>query len=65
MENNIVVRKSKIHNNGIFANKDFKKGDVVLKWNPKQLKKSEVDTIYGHHLRHLRYSQEGILTKTG
>ena len=28
----IIRRKSKIHGLGFFANKDFKKGDTVIKW---------------------------------
>lgn len=28
----IVVRESEIHGNGVFANRDFKKGEVVIRW---------------------------------
>lgn len=47
----IFIRKSKIHNFGIFANRDFKKSKVVLKWKPKILKKSEIEklSIKGKH----------------
>lgn len=31
---NVIVKKSEINKNGVFAAKDFKKGDVVLSWNP-------------------------------
>ena len=34
---NVIVKKSKIHGKGVFANKDFKKGKVVLEWNPKRI----------------------------
>ncbi|MEK6974653.1 MAG: SET domain-containing protein-lysine N-methyltransferase [Nanoarchaeota archaeon] len=30
---NILIKRSKIHGYGIFANKDFKKGEVVIKWD--------------------------------
>jgi len=30
--NDVVVRESKIHGNGVFANRDFKKGELVIKW---------------------------------
>jgi SET domain-containing protein len=29
----------------VFAARDFKKGEVVLKWNPKILEKSEIEKI--------------------
>ena len=41
----IVVKKSKINGKGIFAKRDFKKGEVILKWNPKKLTKEEVDKL--------------------
>ncbi len=37
----IVVKKSKIIGKGVFAIRDFKKGEVVLKWNPKPITKFE------------------------
>jgi len=30
---NIIVKKSKIHGRGVFANKDFKKNEIVIKWD--------------------------------
>ena len=41
----IVVKKSKIHGKGVFANRDFKKGEVVLKHNFKSLTKKEYDKL--------------------
>jgi SET domain-containing protein len=38
----VVVRKSKIDKRGFFAVRDFKKGEMVLKWHPKILTKMEV-----------------------
>jgi len=29
----VVVKKSRIHEKGVFAARDFKKGEVVLKWD--------------------------------
>ena len=29
----VIVKESKIHEKGVFANKNFKKGEVVLKWD--------------------------------
>ncbi len=41
----VVIKKSKIHGKGVFANRIFLKGEVVLKWNPRVLKKSELNKI--------------------
>lgn len=45
MAKDIVVKKSEINKKGVFAARDFKKGEVVLKWNPKILEKSETEKI--------------------
>ena len=37
---NVIVKKSKINKKGVFAVKDFKKGEIVLKWNPKIIVRS-------------------------
>jgi len=42
----IIVKKSKIEGKGVFANRDFKKGEVVIKWDiSQQLTKDEVDKL--------------------
>lgn len=41
----MIVKKSKINNKGVFADRKFKKGEVVLSWNPKALKASEAKKI--------------------
>lgn len=41
----ITVKKSKINKKGVFANRNFKKGEVVLSWNPEALKASEVEKM--------------------
>ncbi len=33
MNKDIIIKKSKIHGKGVFALRDFKKGEVVIKWN--------------------------------
>ncbi|MCX6777309.1 MAG: SET domain-containing protein [Candidatus Micrarchaeota archaeon] len=49
MANDILVRESKIHGNGVFANRDFAKGEVVLRWDvshvltPKQVEELPED----------------------
>lgn len=41
----IIVKKSKIQGKGVFANKDFKKGEIVLRWNPKKITKEEAEKL--------------------
>ena len=38
---NILVKKSSINNLGLFAAKDFKKGEIVLRWNLSYILKKE------------------------
>ncbi|MFH0814584.1 MAG: SET domain-containing protein-lysine N-methyltransferase [Candidatus Falkowbacteria bacterium] len=33
----IIIKKSKIQGKGVFAARDFKKGDIVIKWRPKKI----------------------------
>jgi len=33
MEKPIIIKKSSIDGKGVFANKDFKKGKIILEWN--------------------------------
>jgi SET domain-containing protein len=43
--NNLIIKKSKIHGKGLFANKDFKEGEIVLKWNPTPLTEEETNNL--------------------
>jgi len=46
MEHDVVVKKSKIHEKGVFANRAFKKGQIVMKWDTsKLLTKEEADNL--------------------
>lgn len=45
MNQDIIVKKSKIDKKGVFAGRDFKKGEVVLKWKPKILSKFKVEKL--------------------
>ncbi|MFH1630775.1 MAG: SET domain-containing protein [Candidatus Aenigmatarchaeota archaeon] len=29
----VIVKKSKIHGKGVFANRDFKPGEIILRWD--------------------------------
>ena len=45
MNKNVVVKKSEVDKKGVFAARDFEKGEVILKWNPKIVKKSEINNL--------------------
>jgi len=38
----VIIKDSKIQGKGVFANKDFEKDEIVLKWNPLRLKKEDI-----------------------
>jgi|SRR3989344_524495 len=42
----VIVKKSKIHGLGVFAGRDFKKGEVVIRWDiSRQLTPEEVERL--------------------
>ncbi len=42
----VIIKQSNIHNKGIFAAKDFKKGEIVLQWNiSKTITKNEYEKL--------------------
>ncbi len=45
--NDVIVKNSDVHGKGLFANKDFKKGEMVLNWNKenKYLSKKDVENL--------------------
>jgi len=44
MPADVVVKKSKIEGKGVFAARDFKKGDIVVRWDAsKELSKEEAE----------------------
>ena len=45
MAKDTVVKNSKIHKKGVFAARDFKNGEIVLKWHPLLLSKSDAKKI--------------------
>jgi SET domain-containing protein len=46
MDKSVIIKKSKLNKNGIFAKRDFKKGEIVLRWKPKVLGKDEVEKLF-------------------
>lgn len=45
MMKDVSIKKSKIHGKGVFAERDFKKGELILKWKPKVLKEKDLKNI--------------------
>jgi len=41
----VIVKKSTIEGKGVFAARNFKKGEIVLTWHPKNLTKEEFDNL--------------------
>ncbi|MBW3005125.1 SET domain-containing protein-lysine N-methyltransferase [Candidatus Woesearchaeota archaeon] len=55
----ILVKKSKIHGRGIFAARDFKKGEIVIKYDTSNtLTKEEVDKLPEAEKRYVSYLGE-------
>ncbi|MFA5349172.1 MAG: SET domain-containing protein-lysine N-methyltransferase [Candidatus Paceibacterota bacterium] len=54
---NTIIKKSGINKKGVFANRNFKKGEIVLDWNPKSLDKEEVKKLKSAY-RHYLYQDE-------
>ena len=52
----VAVKDSKIEGKGVFAARDFKKGEVVLKWDTSnELSKEEVDNISEDEKRYVTH----------
>ena len=51
----VVVKKSKIHGKGVFAARNFKKGEVVNKWKPISLTEKEVSKLSKKDEEYLSY----------
>ena len=45
MRNVVIIGKGKLLGKGVFANKNFKKGEVVIKYNLKTLTKQEYKNL--------------------
>ena len=54
----IVVKESKIHGKGVFANRDFEKGEIVIRYKLKQLTRKEFEDLPKSE-KHFTSFQEG------
>lgn len=66
IQNNVIIKKSNINKKGVFAARNIKKGDVILKWKPlKILTKQEVNKLaetekhYVSNYKHGEYILQG------
>lgn len=41
----VEIKKSSMHGKGIFALRDFKRGEVVLEWHPKIINKEQLERL--------------------
>lgn len=54
MPTDIVVKESSIEGRGVFARRDFKKGEVVLKWgNSRELTQKQADGLSENEKRYV------------
>jgi len=49
----LIVKKSKIHGKGVFANRDFKKGEIIVKWEYRELTECQAQRISKNDLPYL------------
>jgi len=41
----VIIKKSDIDKKGVFAIRDIRKGEIILKWNPMKLTKDELRSL--------------------
>jgi SET domain-containing protein len=57
---NIIIKKSNLQGEGVFANIDLKKGDIVIKWHPKRLiDKKDMRKLSKYEQNHTSYTGKG------
>lgn len=55
----VVVKQSKIHKKGVVANRDFKKGEVVLRWKIELLTDFEIKKLLRKERNFLNRDENG------
>ncbi len=63
--NNVVIGQGKLHDKGVYADREFKKGDVVVSYNLSRLSRddfmslpsTEKDFVHSHHGTLYLYSE--------
>ena len=41
----IIIKRSKIHGKGVFAGRSFKKGEIIIRWDPIILSEDELKNL--------------------
>ena len=59
---NVIVTYSKIHGKGVFATKEFKKGEVVIDWSTcsDKLTKEQVDKLPKGEKRYVSFLKDSV-----
>jgi SET domain-containing protein len=56
----VVVKNSKIKGKGVFAAKNFKKGETILFWHPKAtISKKDISSLSKYEQNHITYIGKG------
>jgi uncharacterized protein len=62
VDKKIKIKLSKIHGEGVFASKDIKKGEVVLKWNiSNTLSKEEIEKLNQEERKYICFLDEKFI----
>ena len=59
-QKDIIIKRSAIHNKGVFAGREFKKGELVMKWSVKRtLTKQELEHVPLADEKYISYMEKG------
>lgn len=65
MHQDVQVKKSGINQFedglGVFANRDFKRGDIVIKWNLRRLTKEEYQNLSQYERENFCHTRNGVI----
>ncbi len=62
MEEAVIIKKSKIHGTGVYAARDFKKGEKIIEYKGEKITKKESERRAEEQLRkHKKNPQEGAV----
>ena len=56
MDKDFIVKKSEISGRGVFVLRDFEKGETILKWNPKPIKRLEIESLSNREKKYILHS---------
>ncbi len=59
MRKDVVVKKSRLSGMGVFAARSFKKGEVVMRWNPLTINKEDLKKLSRKERRYINHPAPG------